>query len=365
METSFIPAEWYRYIYLFFLTILSIPAVKRYADTNQSKNDNRNAIFICILLALFLGTRPLSDIFNDMPLYYGIYTGWSGTFTFDWTTTNLLFDNLEYFLASIRFDPILHYILFAFIYFGCILAACKKLFPNHITFSFLCYCMAFSTFDYCVNGYKAGSAAAFFLVAIAFLDKKKIAIPFALLSLGFHHSMQIPVIALLLSLIFKKDKWYFGGWFFCALMAILHVGYFQVLFTGFADEKAVKYLTGDMNGYEYMTGFRPDFLLYSAMPIVVGYIAKYKKHIQSKMYDILFHTYIVSNGVWLLCMYASFTNRIAYLSWLLYPIVLIYPITLEEWGVGRVTVCKKVFSYHMLFTLFMFVMYYGLIKSIR
>lgn len=56
-----------------------------------------------------LGTRPISPVFADMPLYKGLYDRWDGTFEFNWETSNLLFDNLELYLASIRFDPTLHY----------------------------------------------------------------------------------------------------------------------------------------------------------------------------------------------------------------------------------------------------------------
>ncbi len=100
-------------------------------------------------------------------------------------------------------------------------------------------------------------------------------------------------------------------------------------------------------------------MLYSAMPVWVGYIAKYKKNIQSKMYDTLLYTYITTNAVWMLCMYASFTNRIAYLSWLLYPVVLIYPFFDEKFGKDRYRMVAKVTMYHLCFTLFMDLIYYG------
>ena len=100
-------------------------------------------------------------------------------------------------------------------------------------------------------------------------------------------------------------------------------------------------------------------MLYSAMPVWVGYLAKFKKGIQSKMYDTLLYTYMASNGVWMLCMYASFTNRIAYLSWSIYPMVLIYPFFNSSWGMGRYKTFAIVMGWHLAFTLFMTQVYYG------
>ena len=60
----------------------------------------------------------------------------------------------------------------------------------------------------------------------------------------------------------------------------------------------------------------------------------------------------------MLCMYANFTNRIAYLSWFLYPIVLIYPYLNEDWGVNKYKIFSMVVFLHLSFTLFMSVIYY-------
>ena len=117
----------------------------------------------------------------------------------------------------------------------------------------------------------------------------------------------------------------------------------------------------DVNGaWGGKTGFRIDFVIYSAMPILVGYWAVYKKKLQlSKIYTCLLNLYMVLNGTWMLCMYANFTNRIAYLSWFLYPIVLIYPYLNENWGPTRYKDFSKVMLAHLGFTLFMKFVYYA------
>lgn len=360
---NLIPAESYYSIYLTLVTIFSIFAIFSFNIDTVKRNDNLGAIIICIIFILFLGTRPISAVFADMPLYYGLYNRWSGPFEFNWDTTNLLFDNLEVFLASIHFDPTLHYIMFAAIYYGCILVAAKKMFPDHITLAFLCYCAAFSTFSYCVNGYKAGSAAAFFLVALAYRDNLKISIPFVLISWGFHHSMQLPVVAFVATQIYSKPKFYYYIWYACALISILHITWFQSFFAGLTDEQGAGYLlssSADQGFTEaYKGGFRLDFWLYSAMPVFVGWWAVNKLEIEDKFYNRLLSMYILVNSVWLLCIYASFTNRIAYLSWFMYPFVLLYPLFYEQFGEKRNQYIKYAVSLHLAFTLFMKIVYYG------
>lgn len=359
---NLIPAIYYSDIYLFLVALFTIFALNSFYLEYRNEDDWQKALSICIVFVLFLGTRPISAVFADMPMYLGIYRRWSGHFHFDWTRQNLLFDNLENFLASIRFNPVLHYIMFAGIYFGCILAACRKFFPDHITISFLCYCGAFSTFSYCVNGYKAGAAAAFFLVALAYRDNLKVAIPFILLSLGFHHSMPLPVVAFIVTQFYNRPKYYYYLWILCAVLSILHVSYFQNLFAGLTDEHGAEYLDVSRIGKDWGgngTGFRFDFWIYSAMPALVGWWITNDLNIEDKFYNKLLCVYLFVNSVWLLCIYAAFTNRIAYLSWFMYPIVLIYPFFNEQLGEYRTTYIKYVVSLHLAFTIFMHVVYYG------
>ena len=111
-------------------------------------------------------------------------------------------------------------------------------------------------------------------------------------------------------------------------------------------------------------GFRIDFILYSFVPILVGWIAVLKKRIESRVYLFILNIYTFINGIWLLCIYATFTNRIAYLSWGLYPILLIYPFLKEDWGDGQYKIFKWVAYGHLGFTLFMNLVYYWYVESV-
>ena len=173
--------------------------------------------------------------------------------------------------------------------------------------------------------------------------------------------MSLPIMAFIISIIYRKPKIFFIGWILCVIIAALHISFFQYLFAGLtSDKKGLEYLTSNSdNGWEGKSGFRLDFILYSAMPMIVGYYAIFKKKIKSKMYTLLLQLYLATNAVWVLCMYVEYNNRIAYLSWFLYPIVLIYPFVNTNWSKNRMKILSKVVTYHLLFTLFMNLIYYG------
>lgn len=257
------------------------------------------------------------------------------------------------------------FFLIAFIYFVCTFVACAKFFGKDQYVAFLVFLGSFSTFSYATNGIKAGIAAAIFLLGLSYFRNRIVSILLVLISLGFHHSMIVPVTAYAMAVIYKKPKVYFSVWVICLLIAALHITFFQSLFASLAsdngDQSAVGYLQSSSNTeWGGKSGFRIDFIIYSAMPILIGYVALFKKKIQlSKCYTFLLNIYMITNSVWLLCMYAKFNNRIAYLSWLLFPILLIYPFIKEKWGYGKYSTLSKVVLANLGFTLFMQIIYYG------
>lgn len=363
-----IDARYYSHIYFGLITLLSIIVFIQYSAYSQSRlqNDKRQppigVFLLTLVLVLFVGFRPISGwYFVDMAGYDDYYSYLKGeTFSFDWNTYNILFDNYFRFLASKNVPINFFFFSIAAVYFGCMAWSCSIFFPKDKMAAFLVYLGAFSTFSYGTNGIKAGAAASFFLMALAMYSKRKWwgTLFFLLFSLGFHHAMELPVAAFVVCLFVKNPKWYFAFWLFCLLMALFHVTFFQVLFSGFTDEHGAEYLLGKTIRKDILGGFRIDFVLYSAVPVYIGWLALYKKHIVSKEYVFLFNIYMFTNSIWLLCMYAGFTNRISYLSWIMLPIVLIYPFLKEEWGANQYKAFLWVAFGHLAFTIFMMYIYY-------
>lgn len=250
------------------------------------------------------------------------------------------------------------FVIIAAIYFGCAYWGIRRLFPRDTAIAYLTFLGAFSTFSYATNGIKAGAAASLFILALSYYRKWIICVPLLIITLGFHHSMIMPIAAFILAMLLKNPKHFFWIWLFCLICAITHVYFFQQLFAGLADDKAASYLYSTDTDWGGKSGFRIDFVLYSAMPVFVGYYAIYKYKIKSKVYDLLLKIYLTANGIWMLCMYAEFTNRIAYLSWAIYPLVLIFPILEIGWGNRHYKTVANVFIAHLAFTLFMEILYY-------
>lgn len=296
----------YEYILLLIATIGTLTLAKKYrlATFNQVLAERQSVANASIMLAVFftllIGLRPMgpgmSWMWGDSAGYnfqYNIRVG--NPFFLDIDTENLIWDNLFDFWASRSWDITYLFLLCDAIYFGCTYLACRKWFPRDTTMAYLVFLGAFSTFSYSFNGVKAGVAAAIFLLALAYYENRVLSVVLILISLGFHHSMKMPVAAYVLTLFYKNPKWYFYGWAFCVLMSVFHVGFFASLFAGLSnDERGAEYLLA--TGVEedaHITGFRPDFLLYSVMPILIGYKIVMKEKLQvSKLYSALLHMYI-------------------------------------------------------------------------
>ena len=86
-------------------------------------------------------------------------------------------------------------------------------------------------------------------------------------------------------------------------------------------------LTTDADASRFASiGFRYDFLAYSAVPIILSFHYKFKKGYESMIYDRILHTYMITNGFWIMIIRANYSNRFAYLSWFLMALVIIYPV---------------------------------------
>lgn len=301
----------------------------RILERNNQSKYTLLAYLLAGIVILFIGLRPLSYVFIDMVNYneYYVHLIYNEThFEFDPDALNLIYDNFFSYLAINGYDISVFFFLMAALNFGCLFFALKKFYPNDILYAFIIYLGAFSTFPYATNGLKAGVAASIFLLALAFYKKPVYAILFCFLALGFHHSMKIPIVAFLMAYYIKNPKFFFYFWGVCFLFSLFHLTGPVEFLAQFGDEgKVGEYLSAIDQAWEGKSGFRLDFILYGFPPIAIGYWLIFKKRIYDRLFLILLGTYMISNSVWLLLMYVPFNNRFAYLSWLLLPVVCVYP----------------------------------------
>ena len=357
-----IPAELYNHIYLIVLLIITIAMGFRYVLYSNKRFETPRkegippSFLLCIAVTAFIGFRPISSVFVDMAGYATSMSIWKiPNVNYSWDQLNVIFDNFRIFYATNDYPIRWFFVIISVIYFGCIWVACRKIIPYDTILAFVVYLGAFSTFSFGTNGIKAGAAASIFLLVLAYHKNTKLAIIFALISWGFHHSMSMVVGSFVIVKLYNKPKIYFFIWVFSLIIAAAHISVFQSIFQSMTDERGESYLEIQKFG----KGFRFDFVLYSAVPVLVGYYTIFKKKILSQNYCTLLNMYLLTNSIWMLCMYAEFTNRIAYLSWFMYPIVLIYPFL-------NMKLCNKqyhkaimVTMLHLCFTLFMTFVFYA------
>lgn len=207
----------------------------------------------------------------------------------------------------------------------------KRLDTHYMFLILLFWATSFSFYGFGVNGIRNGMASSLFLLAMTFKDRKFILALLLLIGLSFHHAMMLSILTILTASFYKKTSVYFKIWVSCIIVSFFTGRYFQDLFLnlGIVSDVGSGYLSsgGDISDAKFShTGFRWDFLLYSAAPVVLGYYVIRIKKKSDDMYAFFLNTYLLCNSFWILVITANYSNRIAYLSWFLIPIVMVYPI---------------------------------------
>jgi hypothetical protein len=293
-----------------------------------------------ILLMIFFGLRPISGYyFGDTSTYLYSYNTLTGD-----SLNDIRVNTKEEWLwiAMQTVSHFLHlsvngfFIIVAAGYIGLMYWTCRRFMPSNVWIAML-FCMtAFSFYSYGINGIRNGLACSMTLLAFSFFldaDNKQgkiIAIIIVLLAMGIHRTVMLPAICMLIAYFLIKDtKQAIGFWAFSIVLSLVAGTAVSNFFAGLGfDDRMAEYLVNDKSTMSQFsnTGFRWDFLLYSAMPIWLGYYITVTRGIKDKVYSLLINTYILCNAFWVMVINASFSNRFAYLSWFMYPIVLAYPL---------------------------------------
>lgn len=215
--------------------------------------------------------------------------------------------------------------LTAIVYVGNYLIAAFRLAREYSSVLFLMMLCCFQYYSYGTNTIRAGFAASFIILALSFCNDKIIMTFFLILGLLSHNSMIIPIAALILAWNVRKTNLYILGWFICIIISLVIGQSLQEQFSFLIADSRVSYLGGaDWQGYK--VGFRWDFLLYSSLPILIGYYYIFRLNFKSEFYEFVYRMYLAANGFWILVIRANFSDRFAYLSWFLYPVLLVYPL---------------------------------------
>ncbi len=289
---------------------------------------------VALMIALWLGMRP-----ND-GLYFGDtanYASWfrlfqPSDFVIDFKN-EWVWDVITYTTKVLGYDIHVFFTVVSLLYMATAYAALRVLIPQKPIISLVLLCGSLMFYSFGVNGIRNGLACHVTLLAFTlyFKNQRILAGLIAFLAYGIHHSVGIPIAAFTLSLfIYKKPHWSITLWGLSIVASLLLgnrlSGFIEQLSV---DERLQHYANLKQGGAGYQfsfSGFRWDFLAYSAIPIVLGYYTILKKRITDNWYSVLFSTYCLANSFWVVFIRAAFSNRFAYLSWFMYPIVVAYPL---------------------------------------
>lgn len=334
-----IPAQLYYPIYIYtvlLLCIMKAADIYRKTDNQLLRGEKygwNKVLFIGIVIIFFLGTRPTNthlfgDTINYITYYNaGVAGGAEKEILWEWMWET--FRSLGYPFESFMF-------LVECIYILPTIWACKRLSKENSYLIWLFVISSFSFYSFGVNGIRNGAACSLVILAITYFNgnirQKILSVLISLVAFNIHHTSALPIGCMLLSYYAIKDvRWGIVFWAISILISLFLGNQAAIAFTGLGfDDRLDSYILQSSNAKSMQlfssVGFRWDFLLYSAMPIWLGWYVVVKRKIFNKQYLLILNTYILANAFWVMVITAAYSNRFAYLSWFLYPIVIAYPL---------------------------------------
>lgn len=338
-----IPVEIYSIVYYFILsTIILLGIFPLFVKPNLESFPTINLKVTSVLLVfttiLFIGLRDpfgnwryLGDTsqytnvffnFIDDPIYgiksdYGFYL--------------LMLFSKEY------LNIYIFYIVCALLYVIPIYLVCKKYLDKYSLFAFIMFVSSMSFWSFGINGVRNGLATSIFLLGIYFYEKKWLMYSFMILSLSFHKSMILPFLAFLIAMKATNTFFLIRIWIVLVIVSYVFGSQVETFMSDFLlnsqileDKRVDTYFSDEIDGEFIDRRYRLDLIIYSGIAILLAYYYKYKKGFNDIFYNRIVNTYIIANAIWVLLIYAAFTNRIAYLSWFIMPLVLVYPLIKNE-----------------------------------
>ncbi len=304
-------------------------------DTLAIGEENKGNFFfpfiVAVFFAIWIGLRPVSSAFGDTVNYALLYQLSDGSTMTDIDWTGEWFWSMITLACKNRGLSINTY--FLLIELGYVISAVwaiKKLVPTSPVLGTLFLFSSLMFFTFGVNGIRNGLACHLTILAMTFLmeDKRIIAFVIAFLALGIHRSVILPIAGTIAAMtVIKQPKWAFYWWIASIILSLLWGENLTQLIAGIGyDDRMSTYSTDEYDDMFSHRGFRWDFLLYSAMPVLIIWYVCIKRELRDGWFNIISITYLLSNSFWVIVIRLAFSNRFAYLSWFLYPIVIAYPL---------------------------------------
>lgn len=357
---DFIPVPSYDDVFynlLLFIVLMVYMQSKQHEIGNRINLKGKNAlgIFLLVFSIVYIGLRPITfSHFGDMGMYNIYFVNY-----LDGAPLNLEGKDVGFELfmkgCSYIMEPQFFFLTIAFLYIIPFYIVSKKLFKDFWFYSFFMLIISLSFWGSATNGLRNGIATSIFLFVFT-TEKKYLRLLIILLAASFHKSLLITSGAFILAMYYKDTKTYLRAWFLAIPLSLALGGFWENLFLAFGfgdDDKLANYLVENDELVEKFssTGFRWDFLLYSAAGVFAGWYYIYKKKYDDPLYAQMFNTYLIANGFWILVIRANYSNRFAYLSWFMLALIIIYPLlksklfTKQHLLIGNIILLYFLFTY--------------------
>ena len=287
-------------------------------------------LLLCLGLTFWIGLRPVSGAFGDTVNYALTYArlnpglvnmDWSGEWIWQWLMNGCKAAGMS--INSFFLVVAAGYVLSA-------LWAVRRLMPSDPMLGTLFLLTSLMYFSFATNGLRNGLACHLVLLAFTFLMDEKwlVGALISLVAFGIHRSVMLPILAILVGILLIRDVRYAMAFWVLSFFVSLVVGdavsgFFASL--GF-DDRMIQYVNDNDYSLFSHTGFRWDFLLYSSVPIaMIGYVCL-RQGVTDNWYNVLSVAYCICNAFWIMNIRVPYSNRFAYLSWFMYPVIIAYPL---------------------------------------
>ena len=350
----------YTFLYFHFLLIVVLISIYRFNSKGLSPSYDRTGVFVFAgIILLFIGLRPydipgVGTYLGDTGNYYRSFLNYAVGNT-DIVSEDTGFDFLTK-KATLFLSGQSYFFVLAALYVLPLYKACTRLSSDYTYLLFLMITTSFLFWANGVNGIRTGIGTSLLLLAFTYKNEKWLMIALFVLAISFHKSMLLPMGAFVLTSFYKNSRVWIAIWFICIVLSLLLGGFWEQFFASFntGDERFSQYLTQEVNAEIFSsTGFRWDFLIYSAIPIALGYHFIFQKKYNSAQYIHLYNTYILANSFWILIIRSNFSNRFASLSWFLIPFILILPLLkirlwkYQLYNLSLILILSFLFTYYM------------------
>ncbi len=325
------------------LCLAAVTSGKPIERIRKPESDSRPlALLLCCIMAIMTGFRPA----------YAIWAADSSSYATNYMDLqqkvfNPLYENkLElggegewgFALLAKACAPVMHVVVYFFVmsllYYLLHYNAVRRISGKNalLMLAFVIANFDFASFSF--NGLRNGLGCSFSILGLSYViesNKRSKIVGFFLMYVAttFHKSCFLPLACAACTMYNNNTSLYIKFWIASIFISLIAGGAVTSFFAGLGfDSRMDQYnqLQEEYANAGFKSGFRPDFLLFSSIPIYLAHLSYNKYKIRDKRYQTLINTYILANSFWVMVIRAAFSNRFAYLSWFMYGIVVAYPL---------------------------------------